>query len=125
MWTGAGSISKVFTALAAMQLAERGRLDIDSDVGIYLPDLPATARFPNAGPITPRRLITHHSGLASDRLKGMWTLDPQPFSSLVPQISENDRVAPPRSGIQLLKRREHAAGSGRGERQWRALRSVR
>src|SRR5688572_1206569 len=34
----AGSISKLFTALAAMQLAEAGRLDIDKPVTEFLPD---------------------------------------------------------------------------------------
>ena len=35
----AGSISKLFTATAAMQLAEQGKLDIDKPLQSYLPEL--------------------------------------------------------------------------------------
>src|SRR5262249_45092444 len=34
-----GSITKTFTATAAMRLAEQGRLDLDAPVRRYLPDL--------------------------------------------------------------------------------------
>jgi CubicO group peptidase (beta-lactamase class C family) len=53
------SISKTFTALAAAQLAERGRLDLDADIATYLEaETPATPR----GPVTMRQLLTHVSG---------------------------------------------------------------
>src|SRR5258705_244149 len=48
----AGSISKLFTALATMQLAEQGRLKIDAPVTEYLPALGIVSPFENAVPIT-------------------------------------------------------------------------
>ena len=75
-----GSISKRFTATAAMQLAERGKLDIDRPLATYLPGFSIKSRFPEAGSITPRTLMTHHAGLPSDRLKGSRARNPVAFS---------------------------------------------
>lgn len=54
-----GSISKVFTAIAVMQLVEQGKLDLDRDVNQYL-DFAIPKTF--AEPITLRRLLTHTAG---------------------------------------------------------------
>ena len=52
------SISKTVTAVAALQLADAGKLDLDAPVQRYVPALP-----PKRWPITPRHLLTHQSGL--------------------------------------------------------------
>lgn len=83
-----GSISKLFTATAAMQLVEQGKLDIDKPLQTYLPDFSIKSRFPNVCPITPRNIMTHHSGLPSDLRKGMWTKNPEPFENIVEQIKD-------------------------------------
>lgn len=54
-----GSISKVFTAVAVMQLVEQGKLDLDRDVNEYL-DFAIPKTF--AEPVTLRRLLTHTAG---------------------------------------------------------------
>src|SRR5437773_2585297 len=54
-----GSISKLFTATAVMQLVEQGKLDLDRDVSEYL-DFPIPKTYPE--PITLRRLLTHTAG---------------------------------------------------------------
>jgi D-alanyl-D-alanine carboxypeptidase len=51
------SVTKTFTALAILQLAERGMLTIDEPVTKYLPELP----YP--GDITIRQLLTHSAGI--------------------------------------------------------------
>lgn len=52
------SISKSVTAIAALQLAEAGRLDLDADVREYVPE------FPDKGvKITPRQLLCHQGGI--------------------------------------------------------------
>ena len=79
-----GSISKLFTATAAMQLAERGLLDIDKPVKLQWPEM-----------ITPRQLMTHHAGLPRDRLKGFQTPQPQPFASLLDDLAGEPLVYPP------------------------------
>lgn len=91
---GVGSISKLFTATAAMQLAEQGKMDIDKPLQTYLPEFSIKTRFPDAGPITPRTIMTHHSGLPSDLRKGMWSKNPEPFTTLVDRI-KNEYVAYP------------------------------
>lgn len=55
-----GSMGKMFTGVAILQLAEQGRLSLDDTLSRDLPD------YPNreiAGQITIRQLLTHTSGL--------------------------------------------------------------
>jgi len=52
-----GSTSKHFTCLAALLLAEDGKLDIDAGIRTYLPELPLLAGDP-----TLRQLMTHTGG---------------------------------------------------------------
>jgi CubicO group peptidase (beta-lactamase class C family) len=91
----AGSITKLFTATAVMQLAEQGKLDIDQPLQTYLPEFSIRSRFADAGPVTPRNLMTHHSGLPSDLLKGMWTKKPEPFQNAVKYIRDDYVAYPP------------------------------
>jgi CubicO group peptidase (beta-lactamase class C family)/D-alanyl-D-alanine dipeptidase len=57
-----GSVSKLFTDIAIMQLVEEGKIDLDAAVTNYLPDFkPATK--PEQKPITLRMLMSHRSGL--------------------------------------------------------------
>jgi CubicO group peptidase (beta-lactamase class C family) len=59
-----GSISKSFTAVALLQLWERGFLDLDQEVRDVLPELGQLKdRAPGAGPITFRHLASHTAGL--------------------------------------------------------------
>jgi CubicO group peptidase (beta-lactamase class C family) len=54
-----GSISKLFTCTAVMQLVEQGKLDLDRDVNDYL-DFKIAATY--AQPVTLRRIMTHTTG---------------------------------------------------------------
>jgi CubicO group peptidase (beta-lactamase class C family) len=113
-----GSISKLLTATAAMQLSEQGLLDIDRPLTALLPTFAMKSRFPGAPPITPRHLMTHHSGLPSDLASGMWGSKPKPFASLLPRLRDEYLVAPPNTvyaysnlGVTLLGlAMENAAG---------------
>lgn len=62
-----GSISKSITAVAALQLFERGKLDLDAPVQKYCPAFPQ-----KDSPITSRQLLAHLSGIRhySDNGKG-------------------------------------------------------
>jgi CubicO group peptidase (beta-lactamase class C family)/D-alanyl-D-alanine dipeptidase len=59
-----GSVSKLFTDLAVMKLAEQGVLDIDAPVRDYLPGFRPTNPF--SKPITLRHLMAHRSGLVRE-----------------------------------------------------------
>jgi CubicO group peptidase (beta-lactamase class C family) len=69
------SISKVATALSLIQLAEQGRIDLDSDASPWLGFDLRHPGFPNS-PITPRMILSHTSGVRdADDYRGLIGLD--------------------------------------------------
>jgi serine beta-lactamase-like protein LACTB, mitochondrial len=56
------SVTKALTAVAAMQLVEKGKLDLDAPIQKYVPSFP-TKKFP----ITTRQLLAHLSGIRNYR----------------------------------------------------------
>src|SRR5688572_19547107 len=62
-----GSITKVFTATAVVQLADRGKLDLNADVNRYLKKTRVPAKY--GAPVTARHLLTHTAGF--DELVGV------------------------------------------------------
>lgn len=89
----AGSVSKLFTWTAAMQLVEQGKLDLDRDINTYLDFVIP----PYQGqPITLRNLMTHTAGFnETDKCLVL------PKSSVVPALEQivkkclPERVYPP------------------------------
>ncbi len=73
-----GSVSKLITWTAAMQLVEQGKLDLDKDVNTYLdfkiPDY-------DGKPITLRQLMTHTAGF-EEAVKDIIYTDPAHHTSL-------------------------------------------
>ena len=69
------SLSKTVAATAVMQLAEKGKIDLDGDVSLYLPFTLRHPLYPQTV-ITPRMLLSHSSGLAGpetdDELPGFY-----------------------------------------------------
>ncbi|MFY0535399.1 serine hydrolase domain-containing protein [Nannocystis pusilla] len=55
-----GSLTQTFTAVAVLQLRDRGLVDLDAPVRKYIPDYPAIGSR-----ITVRQLLTHTSGIPS------------------------------------------------------------
>ncbi len=62
-----GSVSKLFTATAVMQLVEKGEVDLDTDVHDYI-DFTIPTEFDE--PITLRHLLTHTPGF-EERIQGL------------------------------------------------------
>ena len=60
----AASIGKTFVAASALELARRGRLDLDDRLSRWLADEPWFESLPNASSITLRHLLSHSAGLA-------------------------------------------------------------
>jgi CubicO group peptidase (beta-lactamase class C family) len=73
-----GSISKLFTWTAVMQLVERGKLDLDKDVNDYL-DFTVPHTF--GRPVTLRNLMTHTAGF-EETLKDLEVATPDRLPSL-------------------------------------------
>lgn len=90
-----GSIAKIITATAAMQKAERGEMDIDRPLSDYLPDFSIKSRFRSTDPITPRNIMSHHSGLPANFLKGMLSQNPKYFTTLVHDVRDEYVAYPP------------------------------
>jgi CubicO group peptidase (beta-lactamase class C family) len=84
-----GSISKLFTWTAVMQLVEQGKLDLDRDINAYL-----DFRIPPAfgRPVTLRDLLTHTAGF-EDRFKNVLVKDRASLLSLDDYVR---RALPPR-----------------------------
>lgn len=88
-----GSVSKLFTWTAIMQLVEAGKLDLDADVNTYLDfEIPATYEQP----ITLRLIMTHMAGF-EDKGDGLFKLNAEEVSSLETYLKTNipARVFPP------------------------------
>jgi len=82
-----GSIGKLFTFTAVMQLVEQGLLDLDADIASYLDvELPRTLEHHpfrgDPGPITLAHLLTHTAGFEDAR--GGYSLD----ASDVPRLAD-------------------------------------
>jgi CubicO group peptidase (beta-lactamase class C family) len=73
-----GSVSKLFTWTAVMQLTEQGTLDLDADVNGYL-DFRIPDTFPQ--PVTLRHLMAHTAGF-EDRLAGYSAVDAEGMAPL-------------------------------------------
>lgn len=87
------SVSKVFTAIAIMRLAEQGKLQLDEDVNKYLKHFRVPNTFPR--PITIRELLLHRSGL-DDRFVGDgFHTGAQPSMSEIMTEALPKRVYPP------------------------------
>jgi serine beta-lactamase-like protein LACTB len=64
-----GSVSKLFTDVAVMQLVEKGQLDLDAPVVKYLREFEPRTK-PEHKPITLRMLMAHRSGLIREPPRG-------------------------------------------------------
>ena len=79
----AGSIAKLFTASAVMQLAEQHKIDIDQPLTVALPEFSIKSRYAKADPVTPRNVMAHYSGLPSNYLRDLYVRNPSPRFEVV------------------------------------------
>ena len=88
-----GSISKLFTATAVMQLVEQGKLDLDRDVTDYI-DFAIPKTYPE--PITLRRLLTHTAGF-EETLKNLFVANQSSLKPLGTYLANEmpARIFPP------------------------------
>ncbi len=68
-----GSVSKLFTATAILELRDAGKLRLDDPVVRHLPWFEIRTAFADAGPITLEHLLTHTSGLPREGPFPYWT----------------------------------------------------
>jgi CubicO group peptidase (beta-lactamase class C family)/D-alanyl-D-alanine dipeptidase len=89
-----GSVSKLFTDIAVMQLVEEGRLDLDAPVSRVLPEFAPGNPFHS--PITLRHLMSHRSGLVREPPVGHY-FDPDapPLLDVVKSLARTSLVFAP------------------------------
>jgi CubicO group peptidase (beta-lactamase class C family) len=80
------SVAKLFVAAAALILVDRGTLDLEEEIGRYVPDLPIDDRF--AEPITLHHLLTHTAGL-DERMIGYAATSRNHIRPLGEYLTEN------------------------------------
>ncbi|GJH07906.1 beta-lactamase family protein [Caballeronia novacaledonica] len=71
-----GSVSKLFAALAAAILQDRGLITLDTPIVRYLPTF--TMLSPEYAKITTRHLLSHSSGLPGTNSRNLFTFAPVP-----------------------------------------------
>jgi CubicO group peptidase (beta-lactamase class C family)/D-alanyl-D-alanine dipeptidase len=91
-----GSVSKLFTDIAVMQLVEQGKLNLDASVKTYLPEFAPTNIF--GGEITLRELMSHRSGLVREPPVGHYFDDTSPtLAATVASLNTTSLVYAPQS----------------------------
>jgi len=88
------SVSKIFLAMAVMQLVEEGRLRLDAPLSAILPSFTVRSRYPESEPITIRHLLTHTSGLSRDRIAGMQSYCPLDDRHLLSYLAGHYQALP-------------------------------
>lgn len=90
-----GSVTKLFTGSAVMQLQEKGKLNIDKPVNDYIPKLNMKNRFDKKYHFTSRQVLTHHAGLPSDIMKGFFSYKPEKYTAIVDYLNNEYLCFPP------------------------------
>ncbi|HSL45052.1 MAG TPA: serine hydrolase domain-containing protein [Anaerolineales bacterium] len=90
-----GSVSKVFTWTAVMQLVEQGKLDLNTDVNTYLTHFQVPTTF--GQPITLAQLMTHTAGFEDEFASGAIYASADSYEPLEKFLAENipARIFPP------------------------------
>jgi CubicO group peptidase (beta-lactamase class C family) len=82
-----GSVSKLFTWTAVMQLVEQGKLDLDADVNTYLTQFKIPATY--AAPITLRHVLTHTVGLEDGGIGYLMARSPDQIVPLAQSLARH------------------------------------
>jgi CubicO group peptidase (beta-lactamase class C family) len=97
-----GSVSKLFTWTAVMQLVEQGKLDLDADVNTYLTQFKIPATY--SAPITLRHVLTHTLGLEDGGIGYLMVRNPDQIVPLAQSLARHipARVRPVGTGCEGL-----------------------
>ena len=91
-----GSVSKLFNAIAVMQLVERGKLELDAPLQRYLSDFKIDD--PKATPITLRQLLSHRAGIVRESPVGSYfDADEPSLAETVASLRTTPRIYPAES----------------------------
>lgn len=91
------SISKLFTAIAVMQLRDAGKLRLDDPVARHLSWYAVRDAYPDAPPVTVEGLLTHAAGLPRESDHPYWTGPDFPFPTreeIIARLSNQEELYP-------------------------------
>lgn len=98
-----GSVTKMFTGVLILQLAEEGLLGLNDPLNVWLPDIAAT--FPYGDQITLRQLLQHTSGMFDieddEELLARYIANPYqpiPLPEMIEQAATHSAVFAPGEG---------------------------
>lgn len=97
------SISKLFTAIAVMQLRDQGKLTLRDPLEKHLPWYAVEQRWEGSPPVTIEGLLTHSSGLPRESNHPYWTGPDFPFPTedeVVAGLREQETLYPARRYFQ-------------------------
>lgn len=93
-----GSVSKLFSDIAVMQLVERGALDLDVPIDTYLADFRPASSWGKA--ITLRQLMSHRAGLVREPPVGNYFDDTEPsLAATVASVNDTRLVYEPETRV--------------------------
>ncbi len=91
-----GSISKLFTASAILQLRDEGKLRLDDPIAQHLAWFKLQSSFEEAPEITIRHLLTHTAGLPREGAFPYWTTHEFPTrEEVIAAVSTQPAIFPP------------------------------
>jgi CubicO group peptidase (beta-lactamase class C family) len=91
-----GSVTKLLTATAILQLRDAGKLALDDPVSRHLPEFTVRNPFPGTPAVTLRHLLTQTSGLPRDAPFAYWTTHVFPSrEQLLASLDDLELTRPP------------------------------
>ncbi|MBN1602624.1 MAG: beta-lactamase family protein [Chitinispirillaceae bacterium] len=89
-----GSITKLFTGIGIMQLAQKGLINIDAPIQHYLPEFSVKYHKFTRCPITVRSMMAHQSGLFGDKQSNSLDFSyPSEDYRMYPEFAKNEYAA--------------------------------
>lgn len=90
-----GNMVKLITTIAIMQLVEKGKISLDTNIKEYLPDFQIKTRFDEA-PITIRDILQDRSGIPCYNFEYEYGREELSENELLSYLKEQYLVAPPK-----------------------------
>ncbi len=90
-----GSVTKLFTGTAVMQLNEKNLINIDEPVNKLFPEFNIKSRFGSIDEITPRNVMTHTAGLPCDIMRGFVSENPESHMKEIEYLNKEYTIYKP------------------------------
>ena len=92
------SISKLFTAVAIMQLVEDGKINLDDPIQKVLPWFDINNEFKDVPELTIKSILSHSSGLPRESNHPYWSWPDFPFPTkqdVIDELKNQEMLYPP------------------------------